>query len=245
MNQQTSLADEGNVVLVYPQGYNCMWNLGPEADLSDIERPTASTDEEVLFISDIIDMLSSVEGINDTNIYASGTSNGAAFSHYITAQTEHPFKGIATMVSGLDVDGEPLASQPTISVLQMMNKRDSIIPFDGGESITGHTYLSAEDSILAWATHNGCDVVPQESGNEDAMFYHYPNCTDGVQVTSVAVLPSPWPNECEQAWVSAQENNTPWIPPEGVTCGSGHDISSERLDEDVWLYAWRFLQREE
>ena len=226
-----------DVVMVFPKGHHCMWNLSNSTTMEGIEGPTATIEEELEFIDLLIDKLATVPGIDIDKIYAAGNSNGSSLCHYIAGQREHSFIGFMTMVSGLQPGQLPLATQPAISVLQMNNRRDPYLPYEGSAYS-----LSAEESILAWAEHNGCDLTPQVSGVNDLLFYRYPNCRDGVVVELVSAMPIPWPNQCEQAWDIAQQSGEQFYPPNGADCGFGHVIPANFFPNgDLWQYSWDFL----
>lgn len=229
-----------DVVIVFPKGHHCMWNLSDYSSIPGVEEPTATIEEELAFIDLILDKLATVDGVNVNDLYAAGNSNGSSLCHYIASQREHSFKGFMTMVSGLQPDQLPFATQPAVSVLQMNNRRDPYLPYEGS-----YGTLSAEESIVAWAEHNGCDMTPQVSGVDDLLFYRYPNCREGVSVELVSAMPIPWPNECEQAWDIAQQSGEQFYPPNGADCGFGHVIPANFFPNgDLWQYTWDFLSAE-
>jgi poly(3-hydroxybutyrate) depolymerase len=98
------------------------------------------------------------------------------------------FAAIAAMVTSLTDSPLPDASTRPVSVLQIMGIDDNLIPYEGGASSVGHTFLGAEESAAVWASHAGCsgdgalDVRP----NGDR-WIEWTDCPDGRRVLHIGV----------------------------------------------------------
>jgi poly(3-hydroxybutyrate) depolymerase len=224
------MVQDKEFIAVMPQGYDNCWQLGPE-------NSNATTQDEMDFVAMIISRLKATPGVHTELFYAMGSSNGAALSHHLAVNTTY-FKGIATLVSGLDEGAGPTSSTPKVSVLQLMNRKDNLIPYEGGAAPTGHTYMSAEDSAHAWAVHNGCDETPtiEESaesvnGVPNKRVLTYNNCDNGNNVMHIGVLPVPWSEDCEGP-----------PPQQGNACGGKHTVDNSYFaPQSSWEFMWEFL----
>ena len=134
LNAVASLVDDNKLVAIAPRGFDNCWQLGPE-------NSSATTAEEVAFIEGLIQQIKATPGLDGSRIYAIGSSNGAAFSHHLAANTPH-FSGIGTIVSMLDEGMVPAESSPPLRVIQLLNFKDPLIPYGGGDSPVGHTFMS-------------------------------------------------------------------------------------------------------
>ena len=167
--------NRGSFVGVYPQGYRRSWNLGEEA----------STADDVTFVTAVIQELARYKQLDTDTMFAMGVSNGAGMAHKLAIETDH-FLAIAAIVTQLTALNLPGDETPAVSVLQVSGDRDPIIPYDGGDSPTGHLFLPAEISSQIWARHNGIKSPPEVSetadgnqrfsylgGPSDAVVVHY------------------------------------------------------------------------
>ncbi|MBL92214.1 MAG: hypothetical protein CMH56_10460 [Myxococcales bacterium] len=224
------MVQDKEFIAVMPQGYDNCWQLGPE-------NSNATTQDEMDFVAMMVSRLKATPGVHTDLFYAMGSSNGAALSHHLAVNTTY-FKGIATLVSGLDEGAGPTNSTPQVRVLQLMNRKDNLIPYEGGAAPTGHTYMSAEDSAHAWAVHNGCDETPtiEESaesvnGVPNKRVLTYNNCDNGNNVMHIGVLPVPWSEDCEGP-----------PPSQGNTCGGKHTVDNSYFaPQSSWEFMWSFL----
>ena len=210
---RSGVHDEG-IIGVYPQGENG-WNTGPKnSNLCHWSDFVCQTDpDEGDFIASIIAELRS-QGASG-NIYAIGSSNGAALAHRLASNAGDalPIKGIVTKVTQLLASPErsgpgilnynqPSSSAerttPAVSVLSVMGTEDGLIPYDGGSSSVfggdeAFELMPTLGSMKVWATHNGCSGTPTESVHSSDMGtgivskYEYTGCPNGVVVEHYAV----------------------------------------------------------
>ena len=122
--------NRGAFVGVYPQGYRRSWNLGEEA----------STADDVTFVTAVIQELARYKQLETDAMFAMGVSHGAGMAHKLAIETDH-FLAIAAIVTQLTALNLPGDETPAVSVLQVSGDRDPIIPYDGGDSPTGHLFL--------------------------------------------------------------------------------------------------------
>lgn len=208
---KSSGVHENNVIGVYPQGEGG-WNTGPkDSNACDWWDFSCEDDpDEGLLIKNIIDYLFG-DGVAG-HVFVTGNSNGAALAHRLASNSNEdlPIKGIITKVTQLLETPErsgpgnynynnPSPSSDKVSVLNIMGTADGLIPYEGGTSAvfgdfqTDFVLMSALESMVAWATHNGCNTVPVQSthssdkGTGEVIKYVYPDCSDGIIVEHYAI----------------------------------------------------------
>lgn len=155
--------------LVAPSGYANSWNICAESsDAPDWEM-----------IRQLVDRLASFRNVNADRIQMLGISNGAALVNTIfTIQPPVPVEAYVAVVShlnesqyhdnsfhspdsqtdpGLQWCGYTNATVPALSrrYLSMSNVNDGIVPYEGGSSPVGVTFLSATDAIYRIAQSQG------------------------------------------------------------------------------------------
>ena len=172
------LVEQGHFIGVYPQGIEYSWNLGLEESKAD----------ETEFVGLIMNRLSADDHFDVNRAYAFGFSNGSAIIHKIAAESAH-FKAIAASASGVVQGITPTAQSGPVSVMQMHGVDDLLIPYEGGLSGVGHTFMSLEDSAYLWATHQGCTPTPEvsvlASGDVQTV---YAQCDENVRVVNYKAL---------------------------------------------------------
>ncbi len=227
------MVDQGKFIGIYLRGVSGSWQLGSE--------PGGITTDEVMdTLTYLKARMAVTPGVDDDTTYCFGSSNGAALCQY-TAANVGMFTGIGAQVSTLDAGDFPDPNLPKVSVVQMMNFEDIMIPYEGGPSTTGHDYMAAEDGALAWATHNGCDPNPAvvEVPNPKKKTITYSGCQEGTIVVHVGANPIPWEASCEGA---------PPSPELEDTCGNSHTVDDGHfmlpggpLPGGAWRYAFDLL----
>lgn len=209
---ETGVHDVGYIG-IYPQGDQQRWNTGPQEEVNNCTWDVFDCDsdpDEGDFIAAII---AEVRNQGATgNVYAIGTSNGAALAHRLASNAgdELPIKGIVAMVTPLIAFPErsepgvlnynqPRDGTSAVSVLSIMGTDDDYIPYDeeDGNSVIFKDYYSdfrfmtALDSMDYWASHNGCDISTRTADGSyttgdmfdgTAVKYEYPDCPQGIIV---------------------------------------------------------------
>ncbi|MCU0425793.1 MAG: T9SS type A sorting domain-containing protein [Candidatus Kapabacteria bacterium] len=156
-------------ILVAPTGFENSWNICSEnSDAPDVEM-----------INDLVNTLQRYSNVNPNKIRVLGTSNGAGLANRIFIENTNPGidmvcaivshlndfqyhtgnfhkpSGITNSTSsfcGYDVISRPLTTRKYLSI---SNVNDPIIPYLGGSSVVGATFLPAETAALNIATYKG------------------------------------------------------------------------------------------
>lgn len=157
----------GDFLGVYPEGLKknggpSSWNCGPEPSNAD----------DVAFVDAVLASLRSQgHPVSAAACSALGYSNGGALVMRLACERAH-FGRVATVVTALNTTQSPsaAASLPALSVLQVMGMKDRLIPYGGGPSRVGHTFLAGRASAQTWADFacggGAPDAVTASSGSE-------------------------------------------------------------------------------
>lgn len=185
------LGDQENFIVVYPDGYKHLWTVG----WMDSQNQTSKVDD-ISFIREMINDLSSKYTIDQNRIYATGMSMGGMFSHRLAIQLSDRIAAIApvsgTMPKRLALQ-TPSAKMP---VLMIHGTGDPIVPYEGGHvgpqkrpqgNKIDTTNLSVMDSANYWAKNNGCQLKPVmekltddvSNNSSEVMIAHYKD-THGI-----------------------------------------------------------------
>lgn len=155
------LAATERFVVVYPNGtghtsHTLSWNAGNCCGLAML-RGT----DDVGFVRRIIDDVSQQMPIDAARIYAAGFSNGAMMAYRVALELSDIVAAIAP-VSGPMGFEEAHPARP-VPVLHFHGTVDEFAPYEGGvgkRSVSRCNFRSAEQSVAAWVTANGCAATP-------------------------------------------------------------------------------------
>jgi len=189
-------ANAKGVVLVYPEGIRKQWNDGR----SEILRGKKGQDD-VGFISALIDVLIDQHGIDANRIYATGISNGGHMSFRLAMDLSSKIAAVAPVTA--QVSKAIAASRPEkpISVMIINGTDDPLVPYQGGHirlSRFGRSrgeVLSSLKSAAVFVERNQCSGNPSTETIEDrdpddgtkSEIMSYDNCLDGSSVKLVTV----------------------------------------------------------
>ena len=157
------------------------WNLGINWSL----QYCAGVDD-VEFVSDIIDSIETNYNIDASQIYATGMSLGAFFSHYVALMLPGTFAAIAPVCGPMLVNMLESEDVPPLTVIMMMSPTDPIVPYYGDD--TG-TIRPMDETIAFWLDVDNITSTPvttvwgpTASDNTTVTQYVYSGGTDGTQV---------------------------------------------------------------
>jgi poly(3-hydroxybutyrate) depolymerase len=156
-------------ILVAPSGYQNSWNICAEnSDAPDVEM-----------IQDLVNNLQGYTNVNPNKIRILGSSNGAGLANRVFIENTNPgIDIICAIVShlnepqyhsgnfykpgnttdpsgsfcGYNVLATPLKSRKYLSI---SNDNDNLIPYLGGTSVVGVSFLAAESAALTIAKYKG------------------------------------------------------------------------------------------
>jgi polyhydroxybutyrate depolymerase len=173
----SELADSEGFVVLYPEGMGFLgflqhWNAGhccgkaAEIDLDD-----------VAFLREGIELLSSVLPIDTARIYMAGFSNGGMLVHRFAAEQSNTLAAAAVLGAAVGGRSGPqedfwLPSLPDVPVPMLLfhGLQDDAVPADGGKSPRkGGTreYVSLQKSVDFWLKANNCSKKHTATGSYD------------------------------------------------------------------------------
>lgn len=165
-------------VLIAPSGYKKSWNLCAEkSDAPDIEM-----------VNELVTILQNFPNINSNKIRILGFSNGAGLANSVFIENSNSGIDIVCAIisqlhepqyhlekfhqpssltnpsskfCGYDTPVKPLTSRKYLSIC---NENDPIIPYQGGKSFVGVSFLSAESATYHIAKNQGYTGNQLEAG---------------------------------------------------------------------------------
>lgn len=201
-----ALADRDEVIVVYPNGIEKNW-----ADGRGTTDAALAGADDVTFVRDMLDELSSRQNIDAEAVFATGISNGGILSHRLACDLADRIAAIGPVVGSLASDYRPTCNpSEEIGVISIRGTEDPFINFEGGDSThktfemlgDGGPIESAEDARLFWASQNGCDdavveaLAPIDTDDPTRVTQiTHEGCDGGVRVVYYAVegMGHTWP----------------------------------------------------
>jgi len=186
------LAEEADIVAVYPQGLNRQWNdmRGASANGS-----MAGDDR---FLLDLADDLSAAGLVDRRRVFFAGISNGGIMALQMACSHAGRVAGIAVIAASLPTGFECPLSR-SLPVIFFNGTADRFIPFRGGP-MAGQfpgdrgSVISVEDSVAFFARSEGCrtrqvQALPEPAPPDGtrARIYGYGGCRPGGALESVVI----------------------------------------------------------
>ena len=182
------ISEEHGVIIAYPQGHENSWNAGWCCGVAhDIGI------DDVGFILNMIELISTNYSVDDSKIYASGHSNGCAMTQKLANEASHIFAAGGCMALYLLEDEDPSFS-PT-PIIEVHGILDVVIPYSNSHSssvIFDSSLVGDEgalQNIANWANMNGCSGTFPEmiEENSDYSVQGYTDCNEDVEVLLVTL----------------------------------------------------------
>lgn len=195
------VSDKEGFIVAYPDAYGIFkyrlhaWNSGTIASLASRKKI-----DDVGFLMELINSLSTEYAINESQIYVTGHSNGAMITYCLAAECSGkiaPVAPVSGTIGGYEAEGAPLYHIPDpkepVTVIHIHGRQDTHLPYDGGHGKNARGTridLSVNDSISFWINQNGCSPVPQvEKSSSDAItLERYGGGRDGTEVILVTLV---------------------------------------------------------
>lgn len=172
------IAEENNIIVVYPDGIEKKWNDG-RTEIS--ENESYYDVDDVGFLNLLIDELTDEFNIQDNNVFFTGLSNGGFMCYRMGFENPENIKAIAPVcaTNAVDLLANYSANGP-VSIAIMCGTADPLVPYEGGYiTVFNHTrskITSVNDTVDYWVGLNQCD--------HDVEVYKYPDISpdDGTHV---------------------------------------------------------------
>jgi polyhydroxybutyrate depolymerase len=152
-------ATAGGFAVVYPDPVNKCWNAGFCCGAAD----------DVGFISQLVDRLSTEIRVDRSKVFAAGFSAGAAMAYRLACEKSDRFTAIASAAGQIAIP----ACQPRrpVSVLEMHGTNDAFT-----------SYAKGADAVQQWVALDGCTSDPAQSGSGITSTSIWSNCRGGTVV---------------------------------------------------------------
>ena len=221
-SQFNILAEEFGFAVCYPQGTedfdnNTFWNVGYDFQPNE-------TVNDVVFVDDLIDLLSAQNSLSDEEIFATGMSNGGDFSYLLACTSSETFKAIAP-VAGMMLQHiiDTCNQVREVSILEIHGTNDNVTPMNGDPMNNDGwgAYPSIPNTIDYWVNLYGLTSLASSN---------FPNIdpTDGSTVSSDKYTEN---TSCTQVWLYTVN-------------GGGHDWPGAwgNMDISASRQAWLFFE---
>lgn len=187
------LADRDGFIVVYPDAYVDNWNDGRNATCID------QSQDDVAYVSALIDAVSQHYSINTSRIFACGVSNGGIFCHYLASRLSSRIKAIGAVISSMAEPVYPsFALSNPVSAIIMNGTDDPGILYGGGDVVgipCRGRVVGAETTVNKWVSVNNCNTAPVITTIPDrvttdgctATQYTYSGGTAGARVTFIKI----------------------------------------------------------
>jgi polyhydroxybutyrate depolymerase len=179
-----SAANRGRFLLVLPDGLARSWNAG-----SCCGPPQRNGVDDVSFLTELLERVTSDYGVDPTRVYATGISNGGMMAYRFACVAADRLAAIAPVAADLIVDCRP--ARP-VSLLHFHGLADQNVPIGGGvptKSFQANrpTYPPVRDGVELLARADGCGVTPATTTNGPLTTVRWTGCTDQAAVELVTI----------------------------------------------------------
>ncbi len=176
-----ALGDTEGFAVVFPQGIDNAWNIGPCCT-------TSRTVDDLGFSRSLVQAMQAKVCVDPRRIYAVGYSMGGGMAHYLGCNAADLFASIAPAAFDLlEASEEPCNPSRPITEITFRGTADPIVPYGGGASmppnglnVTIH-FLGAEGTFQKWSQLDGCTGSPSTPDANGCSTYS--QCKDGVEAT--------------------------------------------------------------
>ena len=148
------IAEQEDIILVIPDGYNIGdtikgWNDCRSDGVGNSEQ------DDVLFVSTLIDDMVSSYQADPNRVYANGTSNGGHFCIRLAEEIPEKIAAFAAVVSSNAANSECVTGNLPVSALFINGTADPLCPYEGGEMPDNRGEVVSTDSTIAyWIQRN-------------------------------------------------------------------------------------------
>jgi len=180
ISRWNDLADENGFLVVYPMGtsFPLRWRVSSEPGTSpDLEQ-------DVAFISDLIDYLEGQYNLDPARIYANGLSNGGGMTFVLACKLSERIAAIGSVAGAQLLPWDECTPSRPVPAIVFHGNADPIVPFEGGPSRSFDIpFPRVDEWVQTLAERNGCGSEPQSlPAAGDANGMHYTGCEQDADV---------------------------------------------------------------
>ena len=191
-SQFNAIAEEFGFAVCYPQGTedsdnSSFWNVG-------YDFQTGETVNDVVFVDELINKLSTENSLSNENVFSTGMSNGGDFCYLLACESSETFKAIAPIAGMMLQHIIDTCNQVTeVSILEIHGTNDNVTPITGDPSNNDGwgAYPSIPNTMDYWVNLYGLTSLASSN---------LPNIdpTDGSTVSSDKYTEI---GSCSQVWL--------------------------------------------
>lgn len=196
--QFSPLGQKDGFITVFPQGTGNPVHWNTSAD--------TSSNQDLVFVSEMLDQVEATECVDETRIYATGLSDGAFMTSLLACAMSNRIAAFAP-VSGVQLP-TPCAAKRRVPILAFHGTADPILYFNGGVGIgvlnhalggkgpapqvsvppaklDGPGYPA---TVASWASRDGCGAVPVDTRVTPHVIRRAYSCPPGTAVEFYIVI---------------------------------------------------------
>ncbi len=170
-SQWNTVAEREGFMVVYPSG-------------AKGNGPRHWEEEDVTFISELIDTLEAAYNIDPTRIYANGLSNGGGMAFVLSCMLSDRIAAVGMVGSAQLLPWSWCTDPRPVPMISFHGTADRFTPYHGGSSwVAPRPFPSMVTWTANWARRNRCAPEPIDSPvAADVTRRSYTNCADGADV---------------------------------------------------------------
>ncbi len=242
----TTVADEQKFLLVVPNGFEeaTKSSNGNSQNWNDCRpltsaNPGYSSQDDVAFISDLIEWTKKSFSVDNTRFYATGVSNGGLLCYRLAAELNAKIAAIAPFIANQPSPNECVAPTASMPMMICVGTLDPLMPFVGGNvSISNRgTVLSAAETLNFWLAVNGVSST-------DFLVINLPdlNTSDNSTIVKRSYGSSNPAKEIEFYTIVGGGHNMPSIA-NPLSASAQTAVGPQNQDIEGARVAWDFLKR--
>ncbi|MEX1191336.1 MAG: PHB depolymerase family esterase [Brumimicrobium sp.] len=146
------IADQKDVIMVYPNGYKKSWNDGRG------EGPAYDDNiDDVGFINALINRVTGDFSVDGSKVYVCGMSNGGFMSMRLAHELNNKIAAFGTVTGSLGSNYNYNLSKE-VPVMLIAGTEDPLVPYTGGEVADSDTYSRGFEELFHYfGNNNGCN----------------------------------------------------------------------------------------
>lgn len=174
------LAEREGVVVAWPEAKTpWAWSAGG--------LPLGDAAADLAFLDQLLDTLVQELPIDAHRIWCCGHSSGGIMAYDFAAHAAHRLAAIGVVagtIGGRGQHGREVPPGEAVAVMHIHGTADEQIPYDHEHTRPGSFdfFVSAPDSVAAWAARNGCAPARDEALTAEHRVTRFPDGRDGSEV---------------------------------------------------------------
>lgn len=201
-SQMDGTADSRGFVVAYPEGLDASWNAGACCGISAMNEV-----DDVGFVRAVIEDIAERGCIDESQVYATGMSNGGFLSQRLACEASDVIAAIGSVAGVLGIDS--CTPNRPVPVIHFHGTADNVVRYDGGCPVCVTDSQSVAETVAGWVARNNCTGEPEVVlSNGSATCETTGGCDGGASVTlcTIAEAGHCWPGELSCAFGESTED---------------------------------------